>query len=83
LERTSTIHDGACVSCEIAAHPIVTRGFVWCCQVTLQCGIGNTLSDVAEPATCKYTATLKTPAACSEVELESLQQQQQAAEVQA
>lgn len=33
--------------------------------VTLECGASEELVDVDEPSTCTYTATLKTPAACS------------------
>ncbi|KAL6073170.1 Glucosidase 2 subunit beta [Balamuthia mandrillaris] len=41
----------------------------------LECGAENAVEDAQEPNKCEYTMRLKTPAACSEAELEALKQE--------
>ena len=42
-------------------------------KVTLQCGGAAELTGVEEPSRCEYTATLLTPAACEEGDVERLE----------
>lgn len=41
-------------------------------RLSLACGGSNALSEASEPEKCVYTATLTTPAACTEEEADKL-----------